>query len=172
MEYWLAHIPPAGVSIRKKWTHTMVDTMGRWTRAEVDDAVAKWNSDLQLAAQNILELMDDFYYKWLAGDGGQAAATLKGLTEREVTPAIKALDELWQVLPALNQVLDEVNERHKNLPRFKASDELFEIQKLIEGASVKIITKTTYAQRGLLTPDEVTRAATPERIRRVEVRRV
>jgi len=142
----------------------MVDTMRRWTRAEVDDAVAKWNSDLQLAAQNILELMDDFYYKWLAGDGGHAAATLKGLTEREVTPAIKALDELWQVLPALHQVLDEVNERHKHLPRFKTSDELFEIQQLIEGASVKITTRTTYAQRGLLTPDEVTRAATPERI--------
>mgnify|MGYP003694560321 CR=1 FL=1 len=81
-----------------------------------------------------------------------------------MTPAIKALDELWQVLPALNQVLDEVNERHKNLPRFKAADELFAIRQLIEGASVKITTRTTYAQRGLLTPDEVTRAATPERI--------
>jgi len=50
------------------------------------------------------------------------------------------------------------------LPRFMAADELFEIQQLIAGASVKIATKTTYAQRGLLTPDEVTRAATPERI--------
>jgi hypothetical protein len=138
--------------------------MRHWTRAEVDAAVARWNSDLHLATKNILELMDDFYYKWLAGDGGHAPATLKGLTEREVTPAIKALDELWQVLPALTKVLDEVNERHQNLPRFMAADELFEIQQLIAGASVKITTKTTYAQRGLLTPDEVTRAATPERI--------
>jgi len=138
--------------------------MRHWTRAEVDAAVAKWNSDLQLATKNILELMDDFYYKWLAGDGGHAPATLKGLTEREVTPAIKALDELWQVLPALDKVLDEVNARHQHLPRFMAADELFEIQQLIAGASVKITTKTTYAQRGLLTPDEVTRAATPERI--------
>jgi len=142
----------------------VADTMRHWTRAEVDAAVAKWNSDLQLATKNIIELMDDFYYKWLAGEGGHAPATLKGLTEREVTPAIKALDELWQVLPALTEVLDEVNERHQNLPRFMAADELFEIQQLITGASVKITTKTTYAQRGLLTPDEVTRAATPERI--------
>ena len=50
----------------------MADIMRHWTRAEVDDAVAKWNSDLQLATKNILELMDDFYYKWLAGDGGHA----------------------------------------------------------------------------------------------------
>jgi len=142
----------------------VADTVRHWTRAEVDAAVARWNSDLQLATKNIIELMDDFYYKWLAGDGGHAPATLQGLTERAVTPAIKALDELWQVLPALTTVLDEVNERHQHLPRFMAADELFEIQRLITGASVKITTKTTYAQRGLLTPDEVTRAATPERI--------
>jgi len=142
----------------------VADTVRHWTRAEVEAAVARWNSDLQLATKNIIELMDDVYYKWLAGDGGHAPATLQGLTERAVTPAIKALDELWQVLPALTTVLDEVNERHQHLPRFMAADELFEIQRLITGASVKITTKTTYAQRGLLTPDEVTRAATPERI--------
>src|SRR5262249_32805141 len=85
----------------------------------------------------------------------------KGLTEREVRPALKALDELWQMLPALSKLLDEVNERYRNLPFFGMSDELFQIQKLIEGESIEIIAKTTYEQRGLLTPDEITKAATP-----------
>jgi hypothetical protein len=144
----------------------MADRRRRWTRSEVDEAVAKWNRDLQLATKNILELMEDSSYKWLAGDGVHPPAAVKGLTEREARPAIKSLDELWQLLPALNKLLDEVNERRKNLPFFGTSDELFEIQKLIEEASVRITTKTTYEQRGLLTPDEVTKAATPMRILR------
>jgi hypothetical protein len=144
----------------------MADHRRRWTRSEVDEAVARWNRDLQLATQNILELMEDPSYKWLAGDGVRPPAAVKGLTEREARPAIKSLDELWQLLPALNKLLDEVNERRKNLPFFGTSDELFEIQKLIEDASVRITTKTKYEQRGLLTPDEVTKAATPMQILR------
>ena len=142
----------------------MTDRRRRWTRSEVGEAVAKWNRDFQLATKNILELMEDSSYKWLAGDGVHPPATVKGLTEREARPAIKALDELWQLLPALNRLLDEINKRHKNLPFFGASDELFEIQKLIEDESVRIITRTAYEQRGLLTPDEVTRATTPMQI--------
>jgi hypothetical protein len=137
----------------------MSDVPRRWTRVEVDAAVAKWKRDLDVATQNILELMDDAHYKWLKGD-----------TDAEVNPALRALDELWQALPALNGVIDEVLARHANLPRFQASDELFEIQKLLEGESVKITTPTTYAQRGLLTPEEVTRAATPERVLEAMVR--
>src|SRR5262249_41993906 len=139
----------------------MTDSRRRWTRGEVDAAVAKWNRDFQLATKNTLELMDDSSYKWLAGDGDRPPASLKGLTEREVRPALKALDELWQMLPALSKLLDEVNERYRNLPFFGMSDELFQIQKLIEGESIEIIAKTTYEQRGLLTPDEITKAATP-----------
>ncbi|HEY7180386.1 MAG TPA: hypothetical protein VIC84_03155 [Blastocatellia bacterium] len=142
----------------------MTDCRRHWTRGEVDEAVAKWNRDFHLATKNILELMEDSSYKWLAGDGVHAPAAVKGLTEREARPAIKALDELWQLLPALNKLLDEVNNRHKNLPFFGVSDELFEIQKLIEGESVRITTRTAYEHRGLLTPDEVTKAATPMRI--------
>lgn len=142
----------------------MTDRRRHWTRSEVDEAVAKWNRDFQLATKNILELMEDSSYKWLAGDGVRPPAAVKGVTQREASPAIKALDELWQLLPALNRLLDEVNRRHKNLPFFGASDELFEIQKLIEDESVRITTRTAYEQRGLLTPDEVTNAATPMQI--------
>jgi hypothetical protein len=142
----------------------MTDRRRHWTRSEVDEAVAKWNRDLQLATKNILELMEDSSYKWLAGDGVHPTAAIKGLTEREARPAIKALDELWQLLPALNKLLEEVNKRLKNLPFFGASEELFEIQKLIEDESVRITSRTAYERRGLLTPDEVTKAVTPMRV--------
>jgi hypothetical protein len=136
----------------------------RWSRAQVDDRIAKWNHDLQIATKNILELMDDLQYKSLVGDGGLGIAPLTGRTEREVTPALAALDELWQILPALSKVIDEANDRYKKLPWFRDTEPLYEIQQLLEGDSIQITTKTDYAQRGLLTPDEVTRTLRPERV--------
>jgi hypothetical protein len=140
-----------------------------WSREQVDAAIAKWNRDLQIATQNILELMDDFNYKTLAGEGGLRFAPLTGKTEQVVVPVISALDELWQLLPALTALVDDVTARFRKLSWFKASAELAAIQDLLEGESVTFTTKTTYAQRGLLTPDEVTRAMTPERVLRAMI---
>jgi hypothetical protein len=136
----------------------------RWTRAQVDERVAAWNRDLRIASQNILELMEDVSYRSLVGDDGLAAGALRGVTAQEVTPVIAALDELWQVLPALTRVIDEVNERYRRLPWFKDTQPLWEIQQQLEGDSVELTTKTTYAQRGLLTPEEVTRNLRPDRV--------
>jgi hypothetical protein len=136
----------------------------RWTRQQIDDRIATWNRDLQLASQNILELMDDISYKSLAGDGGLGSIELTGVTKQQVTPVLSALDEMWQALPMLTKVIDEANERYKKLPWFKDTEPLWQIQQLLDGDSVKIITKTTYSQRGLLTPDEVTRTLRPERV--------
>jgi hypothetical protein len=136
-------------------------TMMRWTRQEVDDRITKWNADLQLATQNILELMEDISYKSLSGD---SSVELTGTTKQKVTPVLSALDEMWQALPMLTKVVDEANEKYKKLPWFKDTEPLWQIQQLLEGESVKIVTKTTYAQRGLLTPDEVTSRVRPERV--------
>ena len=140
-----------------------------WSREQVDTAIAKWNRDLQIATQNILELMDDFHYKTLAGEGGLRFAPLTGKTEQVVVPVISALDELWQLLPALTALIDDVTTRFRKLSWFKPGAELAAIQALLEGESVNFTTKTTYAQRGLLTPDEVTRAMTPERVLRAMI---
>jgi hypothetical protein len=134
----------------------------RWTRDEVDHAIETWNRTIQVAMQNVLELLDDLSYKRLAGDGG--LPTLEGATEQRVTPVLAALDELWQALPMLSKWLDEVNTQFHRLPWFKATTELAAIQQLLDGESIKIVTKTTYAQRGLLTPDEVTHSVKPARL--------
>lgn len=142
----------------------MTDNSKRWSRAEIDDVIAKWNRDFNLATKNILELMSDPTYVWLAGEGSHPPAQLEGLTESEVRPAIKKLDELWQLFPVLKKLLEDVNQLHQNLGFFGMYDDLLEIQRLIEGKSIEIVIKTTYEQRGLLTPDEITRAATPRQI--------
>ncbi|HEV7559430.1 MAG TPA: hypothetical protein VGO00_28335, partial [Kofleriaceae bacterium] len=84
-------------------------------------------------------------------------------------PVISALDELWQLLPALTGLIDNVTARFRRLSWFKPGAEIAAIQELLEGESVTFTTKTTYAQRGLLTPDEVTRAMTPERVLRAMI---
>jgi hypothetical protein len=86
------------------------------------------------------------------------------MTAQRVTPVLRALDELWQVLPVLQNWLDDVTARLRRLPWFNATSELFEIQQLIEGESIAIVTRTSYAQRGLLTPEEVTQRLRPQRV--------
>lgn len=142
----------------------MVGMARRWTREEVDQAVETWSRTIEVATQNVLELMDDLSYKRLTGDGGLGLAKLEGETEQRVTPVLAALDELWQALPMLTKWMDEVNELYRRVPWFNATAELAAIQQLLEGESIKIVTKTTYAQRGLLTPDEVTHRMKPERL--------
>ncbi len=127
----------------------------RWTRAEVDEAVARWNRDLGLATQNILELMDDPYYKWLAG------SKLEGRTEREARPLLQALDAWWNTLPKLNEIMDSVNVLASKLSRWSGTEDLLEIQEKLEGKSVELTHKTAYTQRGLLTPDELTERVSP-----------
>jgi hypothetical protein len=136
----------------------------RWTRAQADERVAAWNRDLRIATQNILELMEDVSYRSLVGDDGRAAPSLQGATAHRVTPVLAALDELWQVLPALTRVIDEVNARYRRLPWFMDAQPLWEIQQLLDSDSVELTTKTPYAQRGLLTPEEVTRNLRPDRV--------
>lgn len=144
----------------------------RWPRAQIDERVAAWNRDLRIATQNILELMEDVTYRSLVehsetGGGdpdGSAGGAVQGATAARVTPVLAALDELWQVLPALTHVIDEVDRRYQRLPWFMDAQPLWEIQQLLDGESVELTTKTTYAQRGLLTPEEVTRKLRPDRV--------
>lgn len=136
----------------------------RWTRQQVDDRISRWNDDLRIATHNILELMEDFSYKRLSADGGLGGVAVDGVTKERVTPAIESLDEMWGVLPLLAKVIDDANELYKKLPWFKDVEPLWKIQQLLQGASIEIKSKTTYAQRGLLTPDEVTQRLVPERV--------
>src|SRR5262249_31006239 len=115
-------------------------------------------------AKNILEFTDDPSYKWLAGEEDRPAAAITGLTKREAAPALKTVEELWLLLPALQSVLDEVNERQKKLPVFGGSQDLLEIQNRLEGRSIKFARPTAYEHRGLLSPDEATEAYPPAEI--------
>jgi hypothetical protein len=129
-----------------------------WSRAELDDAVAAWNRDLALASQNVLELMDEPYYRWLAG------ASVTGATQAAAAPALAALDSLWQLLPALDELLADVNQRHRRLPRKAGPEQLAAIEALLAGDSIRIATRTSFGQRGLLTPEEIVHARSPRAI--------
>jgi hypothetical protein len=134
----------------------MISSPGLATRAEIEERLSAWNRDLHLASHNIVELMEDPDYQRLAA-GGLGEATAK-----QVLPTLAELDELWRVLPALTAVIEDANARFAKLPWFKDEAALRDIATLLHGDSIAIATQTTYAERGLLTPDEVTRRLRPE----------
>jgi hypothetical protein len=127
-------------------------------RAEIEERLAAWNRDLRVASHNIVELMDDPDYHRLGSAGlGEATA-------REVAPTLAELDELWRVLPALTAVIEAANAKFAKLPWFKDEAALRDITALLAGESIAIARPTTYAERGLLTPDEVTRRMRPDEV--------
>src|SRR5437899_2109760 len=106
------------------------------TLEEIDKALAEWDAKRSVATDNILELMDMLTYKRLTGTNGLPMPQLSGITEQRVTPALKALDELWVLFGELNKVIDRAKDIRKSLPR-NPKKELVEIEDLLTGPSVK-----------------------------------
>lgn len=132
---------------------------------EIDKLLAEWKSQRELALNSIVTLMANNTYQWATGSGPGHPPKFSGLTDQQVTPVLKALEEMWLVLPLLTDVLDKAAALRKKLPRlFVTEAQLIEIHELLTGKSIKITTEVPFAERGLLTPGEKTDAMTPQRV--------
>ena len=62
------------------------------TLNQIDVALALWQTELDLAGANCLELDDLFTCKRLKGSAGN---TLAGITRDKIVPTLAAMDHLW-----------------------------------------------------------------------------
>ncbi len=125
------------------------------TLEEVDEQLAAWQAQLALASSNLIELDDLFTYKRLRGEIGEAAPVLTGITATRVGPALAAIQDLWQYLQLLQDLLHRAQELRKTVRLWSQDRILLEIEQMLRGPSLSLgTTQKPLALRGLLSTSQ------------------
>jgi hypothetical protein len=133
---------------------------------QIDQLLSDWKKKIDLVSQNLLELQSLPSYQRLSGAYGFPKVKLTGITEKRVTPAINAMNELFQYFELLILTINQASEIRKDINPFLGSDKkIQEIEYLLLNASIQLPTvPTPLAQRGLLSAAEVTHRITPNQL--------
>jgi hypothetical protein len=143
---------------------------------EIDQLLADWKDKIKIANQNLLELQELPTYQRLCGSPGFPGTHLTGITAARVTPALEAMNNLFQYFDLLVQTVDKATKLRQQLPRFLPRDQrigflvmgeqkIEEIRQLLTGASIELpVVQKPLAQRGLLTGTEKASAIAPAQL--------
>ena len=133
---------------------------------QIDQLLSDWKKKIDLVSQNLIDLQSLPSYQRLSGAYGFPKITLTGITEKRVTPAINAMNELFQYFELLILTINQASEIRKDINPFLGSDKkIQEIEYLLLNASIQLPTvPTPLAQRGLLSAAEVTHRITPNQL--------
>ena len=125
---------------------------------EIDQLIADWKNKVNIAGQNLLELQELPAYQRMTGGLGFPPAKLTGITAKQVTPALEAMNDLFQHFDLLVQTIDKAIKLRQQLPRFLSTQKIAEIAQLLTGASIELpIVQTPLSQRELLTGANTTK---------------
>lgn len=132
---------------------------------EIDQLIADWKNKVNIAGQNLLELQELPTYQRLCGSFGFPPVQLTGITQTRVTPALEAMNDLFQHFDLLVQTVDKAIKLRQQLPRFLSTQKVGEIVQLLTGASIELPgVQTPLAQRELLTGAQTANKITPAQL--------
>jgi hypothetical protein len=122
------------------------------TLADIDKALAQWESRLSSAAHNLFDLQSDATYQCLTGTSGAPKTPLAGITAAKICPAIDNIGTLFQCFDLLRCTIDRAVNLRRDLPSmFGVDQKANEIGQLLFGRSVRIPTdQIPMAHRSLL----------------------
>lgn len=134
--------------------------------AEIDKALAQWESRLESAAHNLFDLQGDPTYQCLTGTSGAPKTPLTGITAAKIFPAIDNVGTLFQCFDLLRCTIDRAVQLRRDLPSlFGADQKEREIQQLLFGKSVRIPTDhIPMAHRTLLTGADEQGCISPDQL--------
>ena len=130
----------------------------------VDAQLAEWQEQLALAGSNLIELDDLFTYKRLRGEIGETPPLLTGITATRVIPALAAIQDIWQYLQMLQELLRRAQEVRKSVRLWSQERVVQEIEQMLTGPSLSLgTTQKPLALRGLLSTSKQTENGHPRR---------
>ena len=136
------------------------------TLADIDKALAHWESRLSSAAHNLFDLQSDPTYQCLTGTFDAPKTQLSGMTANRVLPVLENIGTLFSCFDLLRCTIDRVVQIRRELPAmFGAEQKEREIQQLLFGKSVRIPTdQIPIARRSLLTGADDQGCITPDEL--------
>jgi hypothetical protein len=133
---------------------------------QIDQLLADWRKKVDLVGHNLMDLYGLPTYQRLCGTSGFPKAQLTGITEARVTPALEAMNDLFQHFDLLVNTVNKATELRKQVLGFWGSEQkVQEIEQILTGPSIQLpAVQTPLAQRGLLTAAETVGAIAPEKL--------
>jgi hypothetical protein len=134
------------------------------TLDSIDDQLTQWHDRLDRVNQNLIDLHSLYTYQRLSGTSGIPPAPLTGTTLAQVVPALADLDELFQHVDLLTDVVHRADGLRQNLPRLLGIEaRLQEIDQLLSSDSIQMpIINIPLAQRSLLSNTTSCQTIAPE----------
>jgi hypothetical protein len=136
------------------------------TLDSIDQQLTQWHDHLDCVNQNLIDLHSLYTYQRLSGTSGIPPAPLTGTTLAQVVPALADLDELFQHVDLLTDVVHRADSLRQNLPRLLGIEvRLQEIDQLLSGESIQMpIINIPLAQRSLLSDKTSCQTIAPEKL--------
>jgi hypothetical protein len=136
---------------------------------EIDQLLTDWKNKIQVVSQNLFDLQELPTYQRLCGSSGFPKVHLTGITALKVTPALEAMNDLFQYFDLLVQTVDQASRLRQHLPRFLPTEQkINEIKQLLTGASIHLsVVQTPLAERELLSANQQPKAIAPTQLLQV-----
>lgn len=136
---------------------------------EIDQLLIDWKNKIQVVSQNLFDLQELPTYQRLCGSPGFPKVHLIGITALRVTPALEAMNDLFQYFDLLVQTVDQASRLRQQLPRFLPTEQkIAEIKQLLTGASIHLsVMQTPLAERELLSATQQPNAIAPGQLLQV-----
>jgi hypothetical protein len=133
------------------------------TVEQIDQLLADWKQKIDLASQNLIDLHGLPTYQRLCGVSGFPPVQLTGTTLARVTPALEAMNELFQHFDLLIKTINQATELRKQLsPLWVSEVKVREIEQILTGSSIQLaVVQIPLAQRGLLSMAQTANAIAP-----------
>jgi len=106
------------------------------TWADIDHALASWQSLLQVVDDNLRELDEHPTLCKLEGRPGEPAVPLEGATAARVEPALHALREVWIHRSQLSEVIEQATELRRSVRPWSETRQAGAIDELLYGPSI------------------------------------
>lgn len=136
------------------------------TLESIDQLLADWKATIARVSQNLIDLQELPAYQQLTGNAGLPMVQLVGKTKAQVTPALEAMNSLFQHFDLLLTTCDRATRLRQQIPRFLGAEaKLQEIENLLLGSSIQLpAQQVPLAQRGLLSAAETTCTLSPNKL--------
>lgn len=133
------------------------------TLQQIDDVLSAWNSRLDAAAQNLMDLQAEPAYQQLAGLTGTQRMQLTGATATRVEPALGAMVTVFRSLSLLKDTVERASTMRRSLSAFFGGEQkLREIEELLCGKSIHLPPVTVpLEQRTLVSGAQNVESVTP-----------
>ncbi len=134
------------------------------TLQQIDNCLASWKARLGAIAHNLVDLQSHPAYEQIAAAQKDPKARLSGETAARVTPALAAMNALFQWFTLLEATIERAGVMRQALPSlFVGEQRLREIEAVLLGHSIHLPrTEIPVEERGLLSAIDKSERVAPE----------